>query len=367
MAFSFGFYNSIQGDRKYDATQISKIFDGIINDGVFQSIGNAFMVTPSANGLAVIVGSGRAWLNHTWNLNDSDMLLTLETADILLNRVDTVVLDINNNEESRTNELKILTGTPSEEPVASSLIWENNHKQYAIATIYIPKEAAEVSQDNITYKVGQAPLPWVTGILETVDTTNMIAQWQAQWNQWLYETDLDHDNWEAAHRTEFINWTEVQEAAFGVWYQVMKDQLTTDAAGNLQTQIDEDAQTAFERYYGLTNKVTDINKDSNGTTTEIIEYFKNDSDAFPPVSPDATSSVEIASLATADDWLAKATTTFETDSDGNKNIKTVLVPKPPESGPYYKYTKIVKFQPNSTGGKTITETYTKVLVGGESS
>ena len=39
MALTYGFYNSLNGDRKYNAMDISRLFDGLIKDGVFMSIG----------------------------------------------------------------------------------------------------------------------------------------------------------------------------------------------------------------------------------------------------------------------------------------------------------------------------------------
>ena len=38
MAFSYGFFDSRNGDRKYDATEFSSIFDGIIKDGVYMDV-----------------------------------------------------------------------------------------------------------------------------------------------------------------------------------------------------------------------------------------------------------------------------------------------------------------------------------------
>lgn len=38
MAFTFGFYNSLNGDRKYNAEQVSSIFDGLISDGVYDTM-----------------------------------------------------------------------------------------------------------------------------------------------------------------------------------------------------------------------------------------------------------------------------------------------------------------------------------------
>ena len=42
MSITSGFYNSYNGDRRYNAEQMSAIFDGIINDGVFSNIADAF-------------------------------------------------------------------------------------------------------------------------------------------------------------------------------------------------------------------------------------------------------------------------------------------------------------------------------------
>ena len=35
MAVTYGFYNSSNGDRKYNALQFSRLFEGIIRDGGF--------------------------------------------------------------------------------------------------------------------------------------------------------------------------------------------------------------------------------------------------------------------------------------------------------------------------------------------
>ena len=53
MSVSSGFFNSLNGDRKYNAAQMSAIFDGLIIDGVFASIGTAFAVK-AAGGLTAV-------------------------------------------------------------------------------------------------------------------------------------------------------------------------------------------------------------------------------------------------------------------------------------------------------------------------
>ena len=90
MSVTFGFYNSKEGDRRYDAIQMSSIFDGIIQDGILQHVGTA-MVVKESEAMIINVGVGRAWFNHTWTLNDALLPLVVPQSEILLNRYDTVI------------------------------------------------------------------------------------------------------------------------------------------------------------------------------------------------------------------------------------------------------------------------------------
>ena len=211
MSVTYGFYNSINGDRKYNALEMSSIFDGIIVDGVYMSIGDALNVK-SSGGMGITVGIGRAWFNHTWTLNDSIMPLTLESSDVLLNRIDAVVLEINNNTEVRRNEIKIVKGAPASNPVRPTLVKSELLNQHPLAYISVPKGATSISQSNITNAVGTSECPFVTGVLEGMNIDNLVAQWGAQWAEWI-----------SSNTSEFES-----------WFQEMKDQLSTDAAGNLQ-------------------------------------------------------------------------------------------------------------------------------------
>lgn len=211
MSVTYGFYNSINGDRKYNALEMSSIFDGIIVDGVYMSIGDALNVK-SSGGMGITVGIGRAWFNHTWTLNDSIMPLTLESSDVLLNRIDAVVLEINNDSDVRKNTIKILKGTPASNPVKPSLIKSEMVNQYPLAYITIGKGVLSISQSNIENAIGTSACPYVTGVLKGMDIDNLIAQWGTQWAEWL-SSNTD---------------------AFNTWFNEMKNQLSEDAAGNLQ-------------------------------------------------------------------------------------------------------------------------------------
>jgi hypothetical protein len=180
MSLTYGFYDSKDGDRKYNATQLSSIFDGIIADGVFANYGNHMLVSP-ASGMTVKVASGRAWCKHTWTLNDTDYPLTVETAEVVLTRIDTVVLEVDASIENRMNRLLIVKGTPASSPVAPTLTDTDDVKQYPLADITVGPNVTEITSANIKNRIG-TDTPWVTGIIDHVTTTELITQWQAQFD-----------------------------------------------------------------------------------------------------------------------------------------------------------------------------------------
>lgn len=211
MSVTYGFYNSIGGDRKYNALQMSSIFDGIIEDGVYMTIGDALAVKQSS-GMTVTIGEGRAWFDHTWTLNDSLYPITLDASDVLLSRIDAIVLEVNANTTTRANSFKIVKGAPASNPVRPTLVKSELLNQHPLAYISVPKGATSISQSNITNAVGTSECPFVTGVLEGMNIDNLVAQWGAQWAEWI-----------SSNTSEFES-----------WFQEMKDQLSTDAAGNLQ-------------------------------------------------------------------------------------------------------------------------------------
>lgn len=185
MSITYGFYNSKNHDRRYDMVQMSSIFDGIIRDGILQHIGTAMMVK-EAEGMTVNVGIGRAWFNHTWTLNDSVLPLTVPLSEVVLNRIDAVVIDVNANEDVRANDIKVITGTPASSPAKPSMAKEANHWQYPLAYIYVGAGVASIRQANITNCVGTSECPFVTAPLEKMSIDDLVAQWGDQWEM-LFE------------------------------------------------------------------------------------------------------------------------------------------------------------------------------------
>ena len=167
MSVTYGFYNSLNGDRRYDANQMSAIFDGLIIDGVFASIGTAFVVQAN-EGLSINVGIGKAWFNHTWTVNDSIMPMTAPESEVLLDRIDAIILDIDGTENVRANSIMFIKGTASSNPIRPTMISQQTHHQYPLCYIYRAAGSNEIVQADITNAIGTNETPFVTGILQTM-------------------------------------------------------------------------------------------------------------------------------------------------------------------------------------------------------
>lgn len=175
MSISYGFYNSVNHDRKYNAKQISSIFDGIITDGVYHSIGDAFSVTPGT-GMSVNVASGRAWFNHTWTLNDAMIVVELAASHQVYDRIDAIILKVDQN--ARTNTITAKVGTPSSSPAKPTMV----DGEHPLAYVTVGHGATSITPANIQFVVGTSECPFVAGVQNGVDIDALVANWKLEFD-----------------------------------------------------------------------------------------------------------------------------------------------------------------------------------------
>lgn len=332
MSVSSGFFNSLNGDRKYNAAQMSAIFDGLIIDGVFASIGTAFAVK-AAGGLTVNVGVGKAWFDHTWTVNDSILPMTAPEAEVLLDRIDAVVLEVNGMESIRENTIKFVKGNPSSAPSRPILTNEGNVHQYPLCYIYRKYGTAVINQADITPMVGTESTPFVTGILQTVSLDELLGKWQDELDRFTDARSQEVDDWIAQEESDFTTWFDKmkadlqqeqtvldqwiasEQADFLSWYNQMKDQLSGDVAGNLQLEIDKEEvkRILLVGFEDGTKEFSDDGTVITSTASDGRTLTKTFSDGF------LTMTNVLKSAAGAE--VARTVKTF--DSDG-KLISTVV-------------------------------------------
>lgn len=332
MSVSSGFFNSLNGDRKYNAAQMSAIFDGLIIDGVFASIGTAFAVK-AAGGLTVNVGIGKAWFDHTWTVNDSILPMTAPEAEVLLDRIDAVVLEVNGTKSVRENTIKFVKGNPSSAPSRPTLTNEGNVHQYPLCYIYRKYGTAVINQADITPMVGTESTPFVTGILQTISLDELLGKWQDELDRFTDARSQEVDDWIAQEESDFTawfnkmkadlqqeqtvldQWIASEQADFLAWYNQMKDQLSGDVAGNLQLEIDKEEvkRILLVGFEDGTKEFSDDGTVITSTASDGRTLTKTFSDGF------LTMTNVLKSAAGAE--VARAVKTF--DSDG-KLISTVV-------------------------------------------
>lgn len=275
MSFASGFFNSVDHDRLYDATDISRLFDGLIRDGIFASIGDCLVVKQS-NQMNVTVGTGRAWFNHTWSYNDALYPVTIPPSEILMDRIDAVVLEINSVESVRANSIKLIKGTPSSAPAKPALTNTKEIHQYPLAYVTVGKEVTSIRQADIENCVGTSACPFVTGILEVISIEQLIPQWKdilnrfveentANFNTWMNGEKQNYQAWLTAAKKEITDWQATSKSDYQKWYDSIKNgydqwfatiKAAYDANWSTFQQWEKASQTEFDKWFeNIKNKL----------------------------------------------------------------------------------------------------------------
>lgn len=282
MALSFGFYNSLDHDRRYNAEQVGSIFDGVIHDGVYMNIGGKMMVKATGQDMTVNIQTGRAWFNHRWTLNDTLYPIILPEAEQMLSKIVAIVLEVNSEVNVRANSFKTIVGTPATNPARPTLINTEDVHQYPLAYVLIRPEVEVIKQEDITNMVGTSACPFVTSVAASMNVDELIAKWEDQWNTWFNESvsdmnaliervNIEFDEFLATQLNrvtafitasgirvdDFISDSEDQyselysslrdtaqqyfddsSTAWDNWFAHYQDELSSSQAANLQAQID---------------------------------------------------------------------------------------------------------------------------------
>lgn len=207
MAESYGFFDAeelVGGefDREYLAEQFANYFKLFIGNGVFASPTNQLKVV-AGTGLQIILKRGWAFINGYWYYNDDDLEIPVP-PNVTAQTVNSGVF-VQFNSADRTIHTVIATGRTTVDRDAP-------YYELKLAELSIATGTTAISDAMITdTRTNENVCGFVKGLLEgVISTDDLFAQYTAIFNEWF-----DH----------------------------MKDQLSEDAAGNLQEQIDEIDET----------------------------------------------------------------------------------------------------------------------------
>lgn len=198
---TYGFFNSVNGDRTYNADSFNDFFEGLISsNGIFENVLDAFKVTPGA-GMAVNVGAGKAMVNNCWVKNDAKEAVEIVAANPYLSRYDAITLRYD--ATKRTVTLEYILGSAMSEPVKPTPERATSVYEIVLAYILVKANATTITAANIEdcrYNTNLCGV--ITGLIEQVDTTALYNQYNAKFK--ALESDLK--DWQTAQQTAFENW-----------------------------------------------------------------------------------------------------------------------------------------------------------------
>ena len=239
MAIESGYYNSLNGDRKYNAETMSKYFNGLFTRGVLQNYQGKFVVEEN-EGMTVIVSSGKAYFSDgKWIENTTDLLLNIEAADVVLNRIDRIVLRNDRTKEGRKATVEVKKGTPSGSPTAPELTNNEDIEELSLATISVTAKQSEIKQINITNTIPDTDVcGYVTGIIEQVDTSDLYKQYQDAYKEFYDDNDERFNDLYTGNESRF-------------------DDMYTENGKKLDDQLEENDDTFNDWFSGIKNDIAE--------------------------------------------------------------------------------------------------------------
>ena len=263
-----GFFDAIDEDRTYSADDMNRPYRKLISNGVFATPAGTpsdfLQVFAADNEMNVIVSAGYALIGDKWFENPSDLMITISQNSEVLSRIDSIVAQVDKTQEGRVGNIVYRQGQASSNPVHPDINTEEEIAEFRLADIRISPSCVEITQDLITDCRGSDECPWVTSLLYQVDTSTLYAQWQAAYKKYYEDQEVEHDSYFEEFKTIMSNFFKEEEKTFDVWFQKMKDQLSEDAAGNLQVEIDNLNEIVMDAISPITTEVGEILATENG-------------------------------------------------------------------------------------------------------
>lgn len=297
----YGFFNSKDHDRKYNAKDWADYFYPLFRSGVF----NGHLQVVENEGMSIKIKPGYAWIDgYKYHLPE-EMVIDLEMASGNMNRMDSIVirLDLTNKWVRaflKKGAYNAGTATPPAPEISATI------HEIVIAHISVKSGTTKITQDMIKdTRMDKSICGWVCGAVEQIDFTQITAQfdaffamyresivekfneflenadnYDAEFLAWIEEKKEEITNWQGKEVGDFIEWKEsfieeLESWAHGKmevwtneileWFQNIRDQLTDDPAMHLQEQIGSLGDLNTTAKNNLTAAVNEVNAKSGVT------------------------------------------------------------------------------------------------------
>lgn len=179
MSISYGFYNSSNGDRTYNASDFGSLFDGIFGDGIFTTLYNRFTVTYGGvdadhQGRDLFnVDTGKAWFNRTWITSTAEESLLCQARVSNLYRRDAIAIKIDQSLNGRQNSLTVITGNTAASASGTTCPMPSETDIYYYPIAYVVLPPLGTSEDpTVIDNRGSAECPYTGGTTDSIITVD---------------------------------------------------------------------------------------------------------------------------------------------------------------------------------------------------
>jgi hypothetical protein len=207
------FFNSNNSDRTYNADSFETWLKPFFVSGVFT--GCLQVKAQDTPDMSVVVTKGYANIDGKAAYWPDDNTVTIETASGVYSRIDTIVLRRDNT--NRRVSIEVVKGTASATPQPVAPTRNADTFELVLAEVLVGVGVTTITGSVITDKRPDTDVcGYVVAAVQTPDFSELYDQFVAQAEEFMGD-----------QADEFI-----------AWFDEMKDQLSEDAAGHLQLEIE---------------------------------------------------------------------------------------------------------------------------------
>ncbi|GIO27721.1 hypothetical protein [Ornithinibacillus bavariensis] len=219
------FFNSAPGDpRKYQSADFADYFGNVLSTGLLHTNELPGMQVSVGTGLNTVVSPGKAIMQGYAYENTTMLTLEHSLPEIMLDRIDRIVLRLDKRNQSRYIKLFVLQGEASENPLPPELTRDEFIYELSLAQIRVRANTSSLqAQDLVDERLNEN----LCGLVQSLITlpTN---QFQEEWDNFFATISLETDNTKSQYEQEWKEWFENQQTEGFV----MQDELK---GGNIET------------------------------------------------------------------------------------------------------------------------------------